>query len=54
MKESLPDRALPRYLICWYQLKMLVTWWPWTTRRLRKAGFTRTGWMSWEYPGEGR
>lgn len=29
------------------QLIMYVTW-PWYARQLRKQGFVRTGWMTWE------
>lgn len=25
--------------------------WPWQARQLRKAGFVRTGWRKWDYPG---
>jgi hypothetical protein len=26
--------------------------WPWTVRELKRAGFVRTGWRTWEVPGD--
>lgn len=46
-----PDERIPRLLqFAWYVWGEWITWWPWQTRQLRKAGFRRTGWRTWEYP----
>jgi hypothetical protein len=46
-----PDGRIPRMLDwAWYVWGEWVTW-PWQVHQLRKAGFVRTGWRTWEYPG---
>lgn len=44
------EPLVPWYQLAWWRLWQTVTWWPWQVRVLRKAGFVRTGWRTWEYP----
>lgn len=41
---------LPWYVHVRWRVADTVTW-PWQARQLRKAGFVRTGWRRWIYPG---
>jgi hypothetical protein len=45
-----PEPLVPWWTLAWWRLQAWVTW-PWQVRVLRKAGFVRTGWRTWEYPG---
>jgi len=47
IKEPLPEPEIPSLARAVWQLYELVTW-PYWTRQLRRAGFRRTGWMTWE------
>lgn len=46
-KQPLPEPTLP-----WWVRAACIAWetltWPVTARRLKAAGFRRTGWMTWE------
>lgn len=45
------DALVPLWTLAWWKVWAALTWWPWQVRVLRKAGFVRTGWRTWEYPG---
>lgn len=40
-----PECRTPRWWLLWLWLR-----WPYDVRQLKKAGFRRTGWKSWETP----
>lgn len=42
-----PDLPLPLWSRIWSRTLIQVTW-PWYARKLKRAGFVRTGWMTWE------
>lgn len=46
-KEPLPEPTVPRLVLIGWRLYGLITW-PYYVRKLRRAGFRRTGWMTWE------
>jgi hypothetical protein len=37
----------PRWLIALNSLWTHLTWWPWRTMALRRAGMKRIAWMTW-------
>jgi hypothetical protein len=41
-----PQEA-PRWQIAWWQVREFITW-PATVRQLKRAGFRKTGFMTWE------
>jgi hypothetical protein len=41
------ERLYPRWLACCWQVYDFITW-PLTARQLKRGGFRRTGWMTWE------
>jgi hypothetical protein len=47
-----PEPHVPRLVLLWWQVRELVTW-PLAVRELKRAGFRRTGWMTWEAGPEG-
>jgi hypothetical protein len=42
-----PERTVPLWVIAVWRAWETVTW-PRTARQLKRAGFRRTGWMTWE------
>ena len=56
MSKPLPDEHVPWWLRTLWCIEVWVSW-PWQVRQMKRAGFRRTGWMTWETgpgtPGKG-
>lgn len=46
-KERPPEPAVPWWVLAAWRAWAVVTW-PAQARQLKRAGFRRTGWMTWE------
>lgn len=45
--KPLPDDRVPRLVIAIWSAYQWITW-PWQVRQMKKNGFRRTGFMTWE------
>ncbi len=48
-----PEPVIPPLTRLRWRLRDYLTW-PWDIRKLKRAGFRRVGWMTWEYDGSQR
>ena len=46
-KEPIYDEYVPWYIRAYWSCWIWITW-PFSVREMKKAGFRRIGWMTWE------